>query len=97
VNRNDRWLNANYDNPGNRWNRDNGFAFVVSQLSLFPRTLRGFSLKAVFATCQAFCRLLLNVQKVQYIFYYPMISFPKTNTKRISTNQVLNLLFADKE
>ncbi len=45
ANRNDngRWLNAYYDNPDNRWNRDNGFAFVVSQLSSFlPRPARGF-------------------------------------------------------
>ena len=37
VNRNDDgcWLNAYYDNPENRWNRDNGFAFVVSQLFSF--------------------------------------------------------------
>ena len=37
ANRNDdgSWLNTNYDNPDNRWNRENGFAFVVSQLSLF--------------------------------------------------------------
>ena len=37
ANRSDdgRWLNANYDRPDNRWNRDNGFAFVVSQLSSF--------------------------------------------------------------
>jgi len=30
-----RWLNANFDEPGNRWNRDDGFAFAVSQLSSF--------------------------------------------------------------
>lgn len=37
VNRNDdgRWLNANFDKPDNRWNRDNGFAFVVSQIFSF--------------------------------------------------------------
>ena len=37
VNRNNdgSWLNTNYDNPGNKWNRNNGFAFVVSQLSSF--------------------------------------------------------------
>jgi hypothetical protein len=35
VNRDGRWLNANYDNPDNQWNRDNGFAFVVSQISSF--------------------------------------------------------------
>jgi len=28
-----RWLNAYYDRPGNRWNRESGFAFAVSQLS----------------------------------------------------------------
>ncbi len=35
VNRDDDgcWLNANYDRPGNRWNRDNGFAFAVMQAS----------------------------------------------------------------
>jgi hypothetical protein len=30
-------LNAYYDNPDNEWNRENGFAFVLPQLSLFPR------------------------------------------------------------
>ncbi len=37
ANRNDDgcWLNAYYDKPDNRWNRDNGFAFSVSQLSSF--------------------------------------------------------------
>ena len=28
-------LNAYYNNPDNRWNRDNSFAFVVSQISSF--------------------------------------------------------------
>ena len=27
------WLNANYDDPDNKWNRSDGFAFVVSQVS----------------------------------------------------------------
>ena len=37
TNRNDdgSWLNTYYDNPDNRWNRDNGFAFAVSQISSF--------------------------------------------------------------
>ena len=37
TNRNDdgRWLNAYYDNLNNRWNRENGFAFAVSQISSF--------------------------------------------------------------
>jgi len=37
ANRNDddSWLNTYYDNPDNRWNRDNGFAFAGVQLSLF--------------------------------------------------------------
>jgi hypothetical protein len=30
-----RDLNAYYDNPGNRWNRDNGFAFALAQFSSF--------------------------------------------------------------
>lgn len=35
ANRNDddSWLNTNYDNHDNKWNRSNGFAFVVSQVS----------------------------------------------------------------
>jgi hypothetical protein len=35
ANRNDdgRWLNADNDRSDNRWERDQGFAFVVSQLS----------------------------------------------------------------
>ena len=47
ANRNDngRWLNAYYDKPDNEWNRDNGFAFVVSQLSSFlSHFLREFCL-----------------------------------------------------
>ena len=34
ADRNDNgfWLNTNYDNPDNKWNRSNGFAFVVSQV-----------------------------------------------------------------
>jgi hypothetical protein len=37
ANRNDdgQWLNAYYDNPDNRWNRESGFAFAVSQISSF--------------------------------------------------------------
>jgi len=37
ANRNDdgSWLNTYWDNPDNKWNRKNGFAFVVSQLTLF--------------------------------------------------------------
>ena len=29
-----RWLSAYYDRPGIRWRRDDGFAFVVSQVSV---------------------------------------------------------------
>jgi hypothetical protein len=37
ANRNDdgRRLDTYYDNPDNRWNVDNGFAFVLSQISSF--------------------------------------------------------------
>ena len=37
ANRNgdDRWLNANWDRPDDRWNRENGFAFLVPQIALF--------------------------------------------------------------
>jgi hypothetical protein len=43
ANRNDdgRWLNTYYDNPDNRWNRENGFAFVVSQLFSFSLQFQG--------------------------------------------------------
>ncbi|MBI3589327.1 MAG: hypothetical protein HY093_02865 [Candidatus Liptonbacteria bacterium] len=44
ANRNDdgRWLNTCFDNPDNKWNRENGFAFAVSQLALFlPLLSRG--------------------------------------------------------
>jgi len=34
-NGNGRKLNAHYDNPGNRWNRKNGFAFLVQLISSF--------------------------------------------------------------
>lgn len=44
VNRNDngRWLNAYYDNLGNGWSRENGFAFVSSQLLSFSPYLGEF-------------------------------------------------------
>ena len=47
MNRNDdgHWLNAYYDKPDNRWSRDDGFAFVVSQLSSF---LSHFSERVLF-------------------------------------------------
>ena len=34
TNRNDdgQWLNTYYDYPDNSWNRENGFAFIVSQV-----------------------------------------------------------------
>jgi hypothetical protein len=46
VNANDAelWLNAYYDNPDNVWNVDNGFAFVVSQISLFLSLIGEFFL-----------------------------------------------------
>jgi len=42
LNRNDegRWLNAYNGNPGNRWNREYGFVFLVPQLSSFLLQLR---------------------------------------------------------
>ncbi len=37
ANRDDdgQWLSTCYDGPDDKWNRNNGFAFAVSQLSLF--------------------------------------------------------------
>lgn len=42
MNRNDDvpWLNTYYDNPLNRWNRENGFAFAIPQISSFSPLLR---------------------------------------------------------
>ncbi len=39
LNRNDdgRWLNAYWDKPDNRWNRQNGFVFLAPQTFSFPR------------------------------------------------------------
>ena len=34
-NNDEPWLNAYYDKSDNGWNRENGFAFVVAQLSFF--------------------------------------------------------------
>lgn len=41
ANRNDdgQWLNTAYDNPDNRWNDDNGFAFVAPKLFSFLLSL----------------------------------------------------------
>ncbi len=43
VDRNDNgsWLNVNYDNSDNRWNRDNGLAFVSSQVFQTPLFIGG--------------------------------------------------------
>ena len=59
ANRNDDglWLNTTYDRPDNEWNRDNGFAFVASKLSLFPLSLivgRGFLYKASVPSSEIF-------------------------------------------
>ena len=59
ANRNDDgpWLNTTYDRPDNKWNRDNGFAFVASKLSLFFLSLllgRGFLYKTSGPTAQIF-------------------------------------------
>ena len=59
ANRNDdgQWLNTTYDRPDNAWNRDNGFAFVASKLSLFFLSLimgRGFLYKTSVPTSQIF-------------------------------------------
>lgn len=40
------WLNANWDNPDNQWNSQNGFVFAVPQLTKF-QTL---PLKGVFVS-----------------------------------------------
>ena len=40
-----RWLNAYWDKPDNQWNRENGFAFAVSQLTSF---LSGFRWRVLF-------------------------------------------------
>ena len=51
ANRNDdgRWLGAYWDNPDNRWNRENGFAFAVSQIFSF--------LSGLFVRRVLFCQL----------------------------------------
>lgn len=43
ANRSDdgQWLNTSYDNPDNRWNREDGFACVASQLAHFSFTSVG--------------------------------------------------------
>lgn len=48
VNRNDdgQWLNANWDNPGNQWNDNGAFAFLVPA-TLFI-SLSSFSVGRVF-------------------------------------------------
>lgn len=35
------WLNANWDKPGNQWNRENGFVFLASQLSSYSPNYLG--------------------------------------------------------
>lgn len=43
LNRNDkgRWLNAYNGNSSNRWNRENGFVFLVPQFTSFLRPWAG--------------------------------------------------------
>lgn len=82
ANRNDdgRWLNTSYDNPDNRWNRENGFAFVLSQLSSFLHRLNGggvlFYDLTTPPTKHFSCIFKLNRQ-CNIFFIIQRLSFPK--------------------
>lgn len=73
ANRNDdgRRLNTTYDNPDNKWNRDNGFAFVASQLfSFLSRHLFGrvFLLKTAVPAAQIFADRVQFFRKSNVLF-----------------------------
>jgi len=67
ANRDDdgRWLNTTYDNPDNRWNRENGFAFVVPQISSF---LSRFYRRVLL--CELTVPNLPDFDQSQFLFFF---------------------------
>lgn len=80
ANRNDdgRWLNANWDDPQNRWNDNGAFAFLVSATLFISPPARGsFVSRAVLATHLASCQHPRFFPRAQRIFSYQAICFPR--------------------
>jgi len=85
ANRNDdgRWLNAYNGRPDNRWNRDNGFAFAVSQLSSF---LSGFRWRVLFCeltvpTAEHLAGFIQFYGKSDVLFIVEGFRFPERQKK----------------
>jgi len=78
-----RWLNAYNDRPDNRWNRDNGFAFAVSQLSSFLSLLFGRVLfcKLTIPTAEHFADLIQFYGKGNVFFIIDRFRFPEHQKK----------------
>lgn len=86
ANRNDDspWLNTTYDRPDNEWNRENGFAFVASKLSLFFLSLvigRGFVYKAAVPSSEIFTDSVQLLGKKNIFIIVQRSSFPKNIEK----------------
>ncbi len=69
VDRNDdgRWLGAYYDKPDNRWNRDDGFVFVVSQIFSFLSCPIQFFWQESFVA-QVVCIMYIIIAKILKMF-----------------------------
>lgn len=70
ANRNDDgcWLNAYYDNSDNRWNRENGFAFVTLQFSSFLSSLKRGRVLFILNLLKGFGELSVPATKLSAYF-----------------------------
>ncbi len=95
VNRNDngRWLNTYNGNPGNRWNREIAFMFLVPATRFIPLPIYGESfvsplevpsngvLSVVRSNRRASCRFHLSSSTMQYTSCCPVILFPTKSSE----------------
>lgn len=89
ANRNDdgRRLDTYYDNPDNRWNRENGFAFVVSQFFSFSPYLGEFC----FITCPLQPPSILPIssifsERIIYLFVLRDLLSQRTKSKTLTVS-----------
>lgn len=81
INRNDkgRWLNAYNGNADNRWNRENGFVFLVPQLSSFlPCYGRGVLFRNLsIPTTEHLAHFLYRYRQGDILFIINTFRFPE--------------------
>ena len=80
------------DRPDNRWNRDNGFAFAVSQLSSF---LSGFRWRVLFCelsvpTAEHLADLIQLYGKSDVLFIVQRFCFPEHQKKHAESVRFLD-------